>query len=102
MTFPLSAIREQQVNHRSVHHEVQKMSAEQKEALAAQLLEDVQNSRKAGITMEVPQKEEDFENPFSTAPPQYVDRVRLEKTGWDLVISGTDGVRPGIQETLTR
>ena len=72
--------RQQQINHRAVHHEVQKMSAEQKEALAAQLLEDVENSRRAAETaqkQEEEEDEEDFENPFSTAPPQYVDEVRL-------------------------
>ena len=53
------------------------MTAEQKEALAAQLLEDVQNSRRASEVTESPQEEEDFENPFSTAPPHYVDRVRV-------------------------
>ncbi|KAF0298302.1 NADH-cytochrome b5 reductase 1 [Amphibalanus amphitrite] len=81
----------QQVNHRAVHHEVQKMTTDQKEALVAQLLDDVQNSRRSAreAAEKNTEEEEDFENPFSTAPPQYVDKP--------LTLQGrecTPGLRP--------
>ncbi|XP_037085486.1 probable acyl-CoA dehydrogenase YngJ [Pollicipes pollicipes] len=65
---------EQKINHRAVHHELKKMSLEQKEALAKELMEDVQNGR-ASADKVASIDDEDFENPFSSGPPHYVNKT---------------------------
>jgi len=65
---------EQNINQRVVHHELKKMTAEQKEALAHKLLQDVADGRGAKEKTGSYQ-DEDFENPFNTQPPEYVKQT---------------------------
>ncbi|XP_037072580.1 probable acyl-CoA dehydrogenase fadE25 [Pollicipes pollicipes] len=65
---------EQNINTRAVHHELKKMSPEQKEAIAKELMEDVQNGRLSADKV-ASIDDEDFENPFSTGPPHYVNKT---------------------------
>nr|XP_045601407.1 uncharacterized protein LOC123760049 [Procambarus clarkii] len=59
---------EQHPNERIIHHELKKMSLEEKRKLAKSLLEDVEAEEKGAEDKHVFQ-ETDFENPFNTCPP---------------------------------
>ncbi|XP_042888990.1 uncharacterized protein LOC122264255 isoform X2 [Penaeus japonicus] len=71
---------EQKVNQRVVHHEVQKMSIEERKKLARDLLEDVR-AGETGVKLKHPFQDSDFDNPFNTCPPAACDKVLKTNDG---------------------
>ncbi|CAL4065939.1 unnamed protein product, partial [Meganyctiphanes norvegica] len=60
---------EQRCNERSLHHELKKMSLNERRKLAKKLLEDA--DAEEGGNVKHPYQDTDFENPFNTKPPTY-------------------------------
>lgn len=65
---------EQVPNHRAVHHEIKKMTLQERRDLAKDLLQDVETEEK-GESAKHPFQDTDFENPFNTCPPAVNDKV---------------------------
>lgn len=72
----LSSFRNQHLNERVIHNEVQKMNVGQKKELAQRLLKEAEMEEK-GIDSKHPYQETDFENPFNTCPPAVNDKVGI-------------------------
>lgn len=65
---------EQRPNHRTLHHEIKKMSLADKKQLAKELMEELEQEE-AGTELKHPFQDTDFENPFNTCPPAVNDKV---------------------------
>ncbi|KAF0308155.1 NADH-cytochrome b5 reductase 1 [Amphibalanus amphitrite] len=64
---------EQTVNRRAVHHELDKMTQDEKEELGRRLLREAEMDRPgAHDAKQSDYQDSDFENPFHTRPPTYV------------------------------
>jgi hypothetical protein len=66
--------RERKPNERKIHHELGKMSVAQKKKLVEQLSAEVA-LEESGTCPNHPHQDQDFENPFHTAPPFYSNAV---------------------------
>ncbi|XP_063877102.1 uncharacterized protein LOC135109604 isoform X3 [Scylla paramamosain] len=64
----------QRPNTRIVHHEIEKMSYEDKKKLAEELMEEVELEKKK-TELKHPFQDSDFDNPFNTCPPAVNDKV---------------------------
>ncbi|XP_068236111.1 uncharacterized protein [Palaemon carinicauda] len=65
---------EQVPNKRAIHHEMKKMTLQERKELALNLLKDVETEEK-GEEAKHPFQDTDFENPFNTCPPAVNNQV---------------------------
>ncbi|XP_045595176.2 uncharacterized protein [Procambarus clarkii] len=87
---------EQHPNERVIHHELKKMSLEEKRKLAKSLLEDVEAEEK-GTKDKHAFQETDFENPFNTCPPAVNDTILETSDG----VSHAPALKPDRWTLLT-